>query len=56
MGIGLKPLTTAISSPQTNEMAESFVKKFTRDYVVFGDLRDGRNVMEQLPDGLKITG
>lgn len=47
--IGLKPLTTAINSPQSNGMAESFVKTFKRDYVTFGDLRDARTVMEQLP-------
>lgn len=49
MDIGLKPLTTAICSPQSNGMAESFVKTFKRDYVAFGDLSDARTVMAQLP-------
>jgi putative transposase len=33
--IGLKPLTTPVCSPQSNGMAESFVKTIKRDYVVF---------------------
>ena len=49
MDIGLKPLTTAICSPQSNGMAESFVKTFKRDYVAFGDLSDARTVMAQFP-------
>jgi len=35
MGIGLKPLTTPVRSPQSNGMAESFVKTMKRDYVAF---------------------
>ncbi|MDO3623759.1 IS3 family transposase [Ralstonia pseudosolanacearum] len=31
--IGLKPLTTPVCSPQSNGMAESFVKTMKRDYV-----------------------
>ena len=33
--IGLKPLTTPVCSPQSNGMAESFVKTMKRDYVSF---------------------
>jgi hypothetical protein len=33
--IGLKPLTTPVCGPQSNGMAESFVKTTKRDYVVF---------------------
>ncbi|OWT57678.1 IS3 family transposase [Candidimonas nitroreducens] len=33
--IGLKPVTTPIRSPQSNGMAESFVKTIKRDYVAF---------------------
>ncbi|RQN33313.1 IS3 family transposase [Paraburkholderia tropica] len=33
--IGLKPLTTPVRSPQSNGMAESFVKTMKRDYVAF---------------------
>lgn len=35
MDIGLKPLTTPVCSPQSNGMAESFVKTMKRDYVAF---------------------
>lgn len=31
--IGLQPLTTPFRSPQSNGMAESFVKKIKRDYL-----------------------
>lgn len=34
-GIGLKPLTTPVCSPQSNCMAERFVKTMKRDYVTF---------------------
>lgn len=33
--LGLKPLTTPVCSPQSNGMAESFVKTMKRDYVAF---------------------
>jgi putative transposase len=33
--VGLKPLTTPVCSPQSNGMAESFVKTMKRDYVTF---------------------
>jgi putative transposase len=46
--IGLEPLTTAINSPQSNGMAEAFVKTFKRDYVGQMDLRDAPTVMRQL--------
>jgi putative transposase len=41
-------LTTAINSPQSNGMAESFVKTFKRDYVTRMDRRDDPAVMRQL--------
>jgi len=46
--IGLEPLTTAINSPQSNGMAEAFVKTFKRDYVATMDRRDAATVMRQL--------
>ena len=46
--IGLEPLTTAICSPQSNGMAEAFVKTFKRDYVGRMDRSDGITVMRQL--------
>jgi len=46
--IGLEPLTTAIQSPQSNGMAEAFVKTFKRDYVECMDRCDAFTVMRQL--------
>jgi putative transposase len=46
--IGLKPLTTAIRSPQSNGMAEAFVKTFKRDYVERMRRSDAITVMRQL--------
>ena len=46
--IGLEPLTTAIRSPQSNGMAEAFVKTFKRDYVARMDRSDAISVMRQL--------
>jgi putative transposase len=48
--IGLKPLTTPVSSPQSNGMAESFVKTFKRDYVAIHAKPDARTVLEALPE------
>lgn len=47
--IGLVPLTTPISGPQSNGMADSFVKTFKRDYVTRMDRRDASAVITQLP-------
>jgi putative transposase len=46
--IGLEPVTTAIHTPQSNGMAEAFVKAFKRDYVDRMDRRDAITVMRQL--------
>jgi putative transposase len=46
--IGLEPLTTAIQSPQSNGMAEAFVKTFKRDYVECMERSDAPTVMRQL--------
>jgi putative transposase len=46
--IGLEPLTTAIASPQSNGMAEAFVKTFKRDYADRMDRRDALTVLHQL--------
>lgn len=46
--IGLEPLTTAIASPQSNGMAEAFVKTFKRDYAGRMDRRDALTVLRQL--------
>lgn len=46
--VGLDIRTTPAYSPESNGMAEAFVKTFKRDYVWFGDLKDARTVMGQL--------
>ncbi|WP_175166533.1 IS3 family transposase, partial [Paraburkholderia fynbosensis] len=47
-GIGLKPLTTPVCSPQSNGMAESFVKTMKRDYVAFMPKPDAATAAQNL--------
>lgn len=47
--MGLEVRTTPVQSPESNGMAESFIKTFKRDYVHINPLHDARSVMEQLP-------
>jgi putative transposase len=47
--IGLEPRTTPVQSPQSNGMAEAFVRTMKRDYVRVSPLPDARTVMEDLP-------
>jgi putative transposase len=47
--LGLDIRTTPPYSPESNGMAEAFVKTFKRDYMWFGDLKDALAVMSQLP-------
>jgi len=46
---GLDVCTTPYYSPESNGMAESFVKTFKRDYVHVNLLRDAKTVLEQIP-------
>ena len=46
--IGLLPLTTPIESPQSNGMAEAFVKTFKRDYARVNPRPDAGTVLRQL--------
>lgn len=48
--LGLKPVTTPVESPQSNGMAESFVKTIKRDYASLALRPDARTVLKQLPD------
>jgi len=47
--MGLQVCTTPYHSPESNGMAESFVKTFKRDYTSMHELKDATTVMEQLP-------
>jgi len=46
--LGLLPCFTPVRSPQSNGMAESFVKTFKRDYVYVNDRPDAATVLAQL--------
>ena len=46
--LGFVVCTTPVRSPQSNGMAEAFVKTFKRDYVYLNDLPDAQSVMRQL--------
>jgi putative transposase len=47
--IGLIPRTTPVESPQSNGMAEAFVRTLKRDYVRVNAKPDARAVINQLP-------
>lgn len=47
--MGLVVCTTPYYSPESNGMAESFVKTFKRDYVHMNPLPDAKTVLEKIP-------
>lgn len=48
--LGFEVCTTAPYSPESNGMAESFVKTMKRDYAYQTDLKSSADVLEQLPE------
>ena len=48
--VGFELYTTPYYSPESNGMAEAFVKTFKRDYVGMNDLSGVITVMKQLPE------
>jgi len=46
--LGLKPITTPVTSPQSKGMAESLVKTLKRDYAKLANKTDSKTVMAQL--------
>lgn len=48
--LGFIVCRTPVSSPQSNGMAEAFVKTFKRDYVYVNDRPDAATVMAKLPE------
>lgn len=48
--LGLEMCTTAPYSPESNGMAEAFVKTFKRDYVYVNDLSSADKVREQIAE------
>jgi putative transposase len=47
--VGLDPKTTPLQSPQSNGMAEAFVRTFKRDYVGVGPISNAHSLISQLP-------
>jgi putative transposase len=50
--LGLEPRTTPVESPQSNGIAEAFVRTIKRDYVRVSTIPDAEAVLRQLPGWL----
>lgn len=50
--LGFVPITTPAASPESNGMAESFVRTLRRDYLAEADLRSAAVVLAQVPGWL----
>ena len=51
----MKPLTTPVTSPQFNGMAEAFVRTIKRDYARVNPLPDARTAIESRRSGSTTT-
>lgn len=52
--LGIEDCKTAVGSPQSNGMAESFVKTLKRDYLPFIDLEGAETALSSLPDVVEV--
>ena len=53
--IGLEPITTPVERPQSNGMAEAFVRTIKRDYVRVSPRPNAETVMRRCPPGSPTT-
>jgi putative transposase len=51
--LGLEPRTTPVQSPESNGMAEAFVRTLKRDYARVTPLTDAQTVLNALPQWIK---
>lgn len=52
--LGIEDCKTAVGSPQSNGMAESFVKTLKRDYLPFIDLENAEMALSCLPGVIRL--
>ena len=52
--LGIEDCKTAVGIPQSNDMAESFVKTLKRDYLPFIDLESAETALSSFPDVVKL--